>query len=475
MLLATWQIVAEVPSTYESRAVLILSERAARGVDAMQPLFTALRQQATRGEVLESIVENRHLRGENESTDSAINRLRGQITIEARLPVIAVSYRNNDPRVAQSVVEDAVSAFDRTNDAIRKRTTAEASWLDTQIKKTESQLAELGLSGSVAAFATPGATADPRAARALLVAAMDTLNDRQYALEQQIAEQERQIREQRGSVESAGPVSGPQDAAYGALLVRKAELEAQLLGYASQYTDKNVKVVQARTQLSEIERQLVALEAKNQPASAATAPAVRELLALERDLVRLRTDLEITERDIRRKTAALESLPRSDSASSDKNGTSKTEITSAPDRLLNRYGLLLEQRDLVEKAGLLDRESPPVIQISDPPSFPQEPSGPNRRILGLIALAFSLATGLLVGAIPEVRRFFVVQDHRDVVYFLELPVLGSIPETLTSGERSSKWRYMLARTLGAVLLVSVTPAGVLALKHFDLLKHLLPF
>src|SRR5947209_6601850 len=82
MLLATWQIVDEIPSTYESRAVLIISERESKAAEAMDPQFAAIRQQSIRSEILESVVDHHHLRGANESTDSAIDRLREQIKIE---------------------------------------------------------------------------------------------------------------------------------------------------------------------------------------------------------------------------------------------------------------------------------------------------------------------------------------------------------------------------------------------------------
>ena len=472
MLLATWQVVEEVPSIYESRAVLIISQRESKAEDAMDH-FAAVRQQATSAGILESIIDHHHLRGANESTDSAINRLREQIKIEPRLPVFTLSYRHTDPRLAQSVVADVVAAFDQANDGIRKRAATEASWIDSQIAKMESQFAKIGLS-SVISTSTPGAATDPKTARAALNAAMDSLNDKQYALEQEIAEQERQIVAQRGIVASAQSASGPQDAAYGALLVRKTELEAQLLEYASQYTDKNAKVIQAKAQLLEINRQLSSLEAKNQPATAAAAPSIRELLTLERDLIRLRTELEITAREIQRKTAALENLPKTDLTASDQKGTLETETKGAYDRLVSRYNSLLAQRDLVQKAGVLDDWGAPLIQISDPPNLPQDPAGPNRRMLRGLALAFALGTGLLIGVIVEGRRLFLFQDHRDVVYFLETPLLVTIPETLTPVERAVKWRHMLARTLGIVVLVSAVPATVLTLKHFDLLKNVLP-
>src|SRR5262249_55554461 len=160
--------------------------------------------------------------------------------------------------------------------------------------------------------------------------------------EQQIAEQKRQIAEQERIVKSEQNTI-PRDSAYGVLLVRKAELDAQLDGYASQYTEKNPKVIQARTQLEEIQRQLGVLEAKYQSGGATPTPAVHELLLLQRDLIRLQTELEITRREAARKQIALGTLAQSNSPI----------VTNAPhvdqakvagavsDRLLTRYNALL--------------------------------------------------------------------------------------------------------------------------------------
>jgi uncharacterized protein involved in exopolysaccharide biosynthesis len=274
-------------------------------------------------------------------------------------------------------------------------------------------------------------------------------------------------------VEAAQSAPGTQDAAYGALLVRKAELESQALEYSAQYTNKNDKVIQNKNQLQEINRQLAALESRNQSAGVAAGPAIRELLVLERDLVRLQTDLRITERETQRKTAALESLPKTDVNPSGGKVISETEAKVAYDRLVNRYNWLLQQRDLAQKASALDSEGAPLIRISDPPNLPHDPAAPNRRMLRGLAVGLSLGTGLLVGALVEVRRFFLVHDSRDVAYFLEMPVLGAIPETLTPVERRVKRLDMLPRALAVVLLVSSVPAAVLVLNHFDLLKKIL--
>ena len=481
---ATFNVVREIPSVYESQAVLVVSEHAARDAVAMNSRISTAKQRALSASSLEPLIERYHLKGTAESIDGAIQRLRKEIKVETKLSdsypqlpeIVSISYRLHDPKLAQQVVTEVVSTFEQTNDAITRRTAIEADSLDSQIAELEGQMAGLSLPDAALVPGPIGAAGDPEPARLALVSAVDSLNDKTYALEQQIAEQKRQIVEQGRIDEAAKSTAGPPDAAYGALLVRKAELNAQLSDYASQYTDKNAKVVQARAQLSEINSQLAALEAKRQPGSVAVSPANQERLALERDLIRLQTELELVRRELGRKKAALGALPR---ASASANGAtdpnrSKAEAAASYNRLVKQYDSLLEQRAQMKKTFISDAEDPPLFQVIDPPNLPQQPVGPNPPMLRGLALALALGAGLLVAAIAEGRKLFFIHDHRDVAYFLGVPLLAAIPETLTPLERSLKWRHMLASKLGILLLAAAIPATVLVVKHFGLLHIVVP-
>ena len=79
--------------------------------------------------------------------------------------------------------------------------------------------------------------------------------------------------------------------------------------------------------------------------------------------------------------------------------------------------------------------------------------------------------GLFVAPIAEARSLLTIQGHRDVEHYLGVPVLAMIPETLTPMERSLKWRSKLACRVGLLLLALMTPAAVLALKHFGILQQ----
>ena len=300
---------------------------------------------------------------------------------------------------------------------------------------------------------------DPEAVRIALVSIIDSLNDKQYLLERQVNEQERQIREQRRMA-----ASFPKDGPYGALLLRKTELAAQLREFAPQYTEKNPKVTQAKMQLSEIDRQLAALGEKN--------PTAYETLTLERDLVRLQTELELARRENGRKKAELDALSRTYGFSS-ANGSSKIQSAAGYDQLGARYRSLLEQRDEIERSGISAAWEPPLFAVIDPPNLPQQPVGPNRVKLAGFVLALGLGAGLLILVIAEGRRLFLIQDDNDVAYFLGVPVLTVIPETLSPVERSLKWRKMLASKFSVVLLAAAMPAMALAMRYLNFFQSVL--
>jgi len=472
-------VVNAIPNVYESQAVLVLSERAAKDPALRSARIATARQRAMSTARLRELIEQYHLRGSKETTDGVVQRLRKEIKIEAKfvdsqpqVEALNVTYRSSDPKRAQGVVNSVVSTLDQTNDTVSRREEIETNWLKSQIKQLESQFTGLSASSAYRFLAPFGLSdADPETARLTLTSAIDSLNDKQYSLEQQIAEEERQLQQQRKLVEveqSTPAVKTGVYGAYGALVARKTELAAQLRDYALQYTEKNPKVLQTKAQLAEIDRQLFALGTKDQMASIPT-PAVHQTLALERNLVRLQTDLELTKRDLVKKHGALDALARiygSSSVGGPNPKRSKAESAATYDRIGRRYQTLVEQRDELQRAGLYAPWEPPLFQVIDPASLPEQPAGPNRLKLRGAALVLGLGLALFIVMIIEGRKLFFIQDSDDLTYFLGVPVLGVIPEVVSSEERGLKRRRLLASRFGIALLAASIPVMGAVMRHW---------
>jgi hypothetical protein len=83
----------------------------------------------------------------------------------------------------------------------------------------------------------------------------------------------------------------------------------------------------------------------------------------------------------------------------------------------------------------------------DQPNLPESPAAPVRSRLMLIALVIALTAGVIAAAAVEARRISMIYDERDVNYFLGVPVVALIPETLTNSERLQAGRRNFKRRL----------------------------
>ncbi len=74
--LAALIVVNAIPNVYESEAVLVVSERAARDPALRSVRISTARQRAMSTAQLRELIELHHLRGATETMDSAVQRLR---------------------------------------------------------------------------------------------------------------------------------------------------------------------------------------------------------------------------------------------------------------------------------------------------------------------------------------------------------------------------------------------------------------
>jgi hypothetical protein len=114
-----------------------------------------------------------------------------------------------------------------------------------------------------------------------------------------------------------------------------------------------------------------------------------------------------------------------------------------------------------------------VFQVIDAPLAQPAPVAPNRLFLKLIGLGIALALGLLIAIAREIPRLFLIQNDRDVEYFLGTPVLAVIPETSTSVQRSRRRVLWGLRWLGlALLLGSMIPIFVIIIDRAQIFQIL---
>jgi uncharacterized protein involved in exopolysaccharide biosynthesis len=480
MLIATFLFVSQLPSIYEARATVVT----AAGQNDRQTVnarVAATTERLTSRSFLEPVISRNDPYQNNGNIDASIARIRQDLKVDTTYrndypERVTIAYRHTDPAVAAAMAVELVSAFGNMNEAMTKQAAESASSLASEIVQVENRLREMGkLRAAISARQSAsgraaGAVSAIRSQRIAAASSVETLSDKQFSLQQQIAEQKRQIEEQE-KITRLAPSDAKAGGSYGVLLVRKAELEAQLKDYGSQYTDKNPKVVQTRTQLGEINHQIAELSAGSDPGSAPSNSAeARELRAMQRELNKMQTELAVTQRELDRKTQASGGAPAlaladTSAVGFSSSGAGPLEPNADYDTLRKRYDNLLNRQDQLERmqvasAGL----DPGVFQIVDMPAEPKVPIGPNRWKYRLFGLALALGVALLVAFALEVPKLYSITDDRDVEYYLGVPVMALIPETTNPVEGRSP-RLLVGRAVGSLLILVLLVAVFLLLRY----------
>jgi hypothetical protein len=92
-------------------------------------------------------------------------------------------------------------------------------------------------------------------------------------------------------------------------------------------------------------------------------------------------------------------------------------------------------------------------------------------ILYLFGLGLALAAGLVAVAVAEFPRLYLIQSESDVQYFLDVPVVALIPETVSAGARVPVDRSAIRRKVGVFALgLALVPALIFLLNFLGLFQ-----
>jgi uncharacterized protein involved in exopolysaccharide biosynthesis len=496
VLLSSLAVIISLPRVYESRALVLVSgqiyDRQANGAQ-----IAAVTEQTTSRANLEALIQRYGLGSDAADTDVAIQNLQSSIKLEPKFrsdntgfpESFTITFRHNNPAVAQKVAADLVAFFDKANATLEKQAADEMRIIKTEIAEIESQLSHTNQQRAASASASRAASRAAasvdriRSERNAVSSTVEALRDRQFAIQQQVADQKRLIMQQQDLVRNA-PVADDSRMAgsYGALLKRKAELEAQVQEYSANFTDKYPKLLQAREQLAEVNQRIAQVSAGEQTRAIATTPAAQELRNLQRDLTRMETELGIVERELNRKLQAAALIPGGItatplppvSASPAAGGSAPLDKDYRYDSLRDRYGMLLKREDaLREFQPSTSGPSTPFFQVVNQPNLPLSPAAPKRTRLAGMALGLALVAGLVAAVAAEAPRLSMINDDRDVKYYLGVPVVALIPETLTIAERGHTQRHQFKRRLGFLIIgAAALPILVLLFNSLNIFQIL---
>jgi protein tyrosine kinase modulator len=463
-----------MPGQFISSAI-VLPEPAP--VDSVQ-LHSQVRQQLTERARLQRLIETLDLNHNTVNTSTGMDSLGAEVRDRISVNVssepsdknaITISYRASDAetarrvtaRLAEELVAEGLASDQKRvaphADDLRKR----ALELSSKLQELEGRIPYAPGDSQEAAAATPirGSQLGGETWRTQMN--VESLKDQQYKLGQQIADLNSRIAAQQLIVEELKKGSSLNNSpTYALLITKRAELQGQRdnLIHRQELTDKHPRVLAITDQIAAINNQVEELR-KQQAGTLSQTPEARELLALEADRRRLQLELEVTGREVKRRTAnaqtPLAGSPRTLKAAPTRNAD-PTRLSQEYQRLKQEYVEVSARLQNAEN-GTEPGASVKQFRLLQPATLPQDSGLPNSLLVGFTAAAAGWAVGACLASGLDRRRRKTIQDTGDVEYYTRLPLLAAIPRNVTEEERRHlKRRYRALLAAGIAVALAAT-------------------
>ncbi len=450
LCLAGWVIVTLLPNRYESSARIYVDTES-----LLRPLMQGLAIQPDRGREVElvrrTLLSRPNLQQLMQMTDlgltvdtpadqeALMTQLATDIHVVPQGPgLYRVSYQNNDPQMAERMVDAVLTIFVEQNLGSGARDIENSiRFIDAQIEDYERQLS--AAERRLAEFRL--ANADHLGGQ---VSAQSGLRSAEGALRRLETQLQASIwRRDQLQIELAStPPAIVQPALDGVTQV--AQLRQQLAVLRLTLTDQHPDVIALRRQI-----QL----AQTQGGGSLQVPnPVHEQLQdqlnrLNLDIEAIERQIELAHQDVDRMTTLFNGVPEVE--------VELAQLNRDYGVLRSNYNTLVERRESARLSQRLQNETTSVqFRIVEPPTVPTTPSFPNRPLLYGGVLVASLMAGFGVALLLGIMKpsFAAITQLRDA---FGLPVLGSVSSIRTAMQRRVKVAEMSALTTSLIGLVAL--------------------
>ena len=492
--------IERLPNSYQSSTFILVSSPQGDGTsdhsaDLPHRLAT-VRQQVTSRSRLEELIAKFNLYPDQvnrgEPIDAIIAQMRADIDVDVNATrpdatdAFSISYKSADPATAQQVTAELASQLIADNvRTLESEASGQADVLDRRAAEVSGQLHEMETRSpwlislkddAPLALPTGGYQSHAPALEAFRQQqmTMGTIRDQQYKLQQQIEDFDHRIEQQKQLVDKQKKSSiPPNDATFGALIAKRAELQGskENLVKTQGLTEKHPRVIAINDQIDSINKAIEELR-RQQSAQGAQTPDERELATLQLQRDQLKIELQVAQRELDRQSANPPTVSLHSS------GPIGPVVPRDPGsaRLAQDYlGLKQTYKDVTSKLQQAELQTQAMgnakvarFRILDEANLPDIPIWPNRSLLALAAVCLGILCGIAVFLAVEFKKFGSLQDARDVEHYTGLPLLASIPRTITRSEQAreaqrAKLRIVIAAAGAAV--VTIVLSKVLLVVH----------
>ncbi len=456
-----------IPPQYQSQTlVLVEGQKVPEGyvkpvlAEDLDSQLSSMKEQILSRSRLQPILENYNLFSNlGSDMDDRIELMRKNIEIRpihseisgaGGLPGFFISFKANDPHVAQAVCSEITSMF--TNENLKHReASAEGTTeflqgqLDTAKRSLDEQDAKLAQFEQKYMGRLPGEEGSNSNMLSSLNTQLEAANqdlarkeqDRAY-LQTLLAQATNAPISIGGTPAVSSPAPNPAlDAAQSELQTLQNQEADLLLHYTSDYPE----VIAVRRKIADLRKQMAQqAAAPNSGRSPGSAATFRENPALQQ----LRAQMRSAEFGIEEKRKEQAQLQASIHSYQDR-------LQSSP-AIEQQYKLITRDHDMAQSfyndlqgklhtatmsTDLEKRQEGEHFQVMDAANLPEAPFSPKRAVFAMSGAGFGLALGLLLSALLEYRDT-TLRTERDVWAFTKLPTLGVIPVSDTPEIRAQR-------------------------------------
>lgn len=354
-------------------------------------------------------------------------------TMSQELPGFTVDVTLGDPHLAQQICNEISSMFRNQNIHQRQKQAEDTTeFLAKQLEEAKAKLDEQD--AKLAQFQSRhiGALPEDEKTNLTLLSGMTPqLEAATQGLNQ--ARQEKTFLESLLSQQVAELKATADGESSKSLEQQLFEMQNQLAVLQRSYTDKHPKVIALKDSIAQLKKQIETMPAKDQTAAREQKPTIPIIETPE--IQRLRAQIHQEDLIISQKAKQQEDLQREIRVIQGRIESSPAiqqefkALTLGHQTALDFYNDLLKRRNESQMATTLEnQEQAEKFRVLDPPSMPETPSFPNRRLFTLGGLCAGVALGIGIVHLSEVRDKSI-RTRQDVETYLGVQTLAVITHT----------------------------------------------
>jgi polysaccharide biosynthesis transport protein len=520
MTAAIGYVVYKLPSIYESTSLLTVKPptissnlvQSLTNEDLSQRLQTINQEVLSRSSLEPMVLKYDLYKQERAASlpmELIIEKMYKSIKVELdesgneKVAAFRIRYRDRDPQATRNVTAELASKY--VNAQVQTQTEIAESTKDLferQLNEKKTALDELEkqrldiMMQNVATLpeSEQGLVAQLQGLRSredIITKEKQTLFNEKGRLSDAIAANNRQMRViedfgERDTLDTARQVADPENSpAYGELMKRRADLNAQLDNLLKVYKEKHPAVIAKQSEIQRVNEEFENLKKSSEKRVAvatqtSTRKAELQKKSLELENDRLQSQIgqieqQLANKDLERQQNSGQIVVLESRINTIPNVKVALEgITAQYQSAKQTYDEILKKKNDAETVvGVETNAQGETIRVQDPANVPQSPVAPKRFLLTLLGTGSGLVLGLFLAAFFEIPRLFKIQNIEDAKHYTGLPVLASVPPLLSAGEktwiRRSHWLKLMA---GAAAAVGIIPVIVLLLQATRLFERL---